>query len=71
MGCIPSKQTVLEGDSPAGPLPRIKPEKARKPKKPKKGLESPIVGEDAAPWVKGHRILSEKDGAIIISERTP
>ena len=45
------------------------PPKEKKAKKQKKGLESPVVGEDAAPWIKGHRVLTETDGAIVISER--
>ena len=71
MGCIPSKQKVLDGDSSAStaPLAKIKPPKEKKAKKQKKGLESPVVGEDAAPWIKGHRVLTETDGAIVISER--
>ncbi|KAI0698408.1 hypothetical protein C8T65DRAFT_742820 [Cerioporus squamosus] len=64
MGCIPSKQNVLEGDSPAG----IKPMKERKQRH--KRLESPVLAEDAAPWVKASsRVLTEKDGCIIITER--
>ena len=67
MGCIPSKNKVLEADSSLGPHARTKPTKE---KKQKRGPPSPIVGEDAAPWVaRGHRMLSEKDGHIIITER--
>ena len=70
MGCIPSKKTVLEADGIAGPA-RIQTQTPRpkKEKKMKRGLESPIIGDDAPPWVTGHRVLSEKDGALIISER--
>ncbi|RDX50996.1 hypothetical protein OH76DRAFT_1401757 [Lentinus brumalis] len=64
MGCIPSKQKVLEGDSPAG----IQSKKERKQRHQR--LDSPVISEDAAPWVKApSRVLSEKDGCIIISER--
>ena len=67
MGCIPSKNQVLEADSSTGLRARAKPTKE---KKQKKGPPSPIVGEDAAPWVaRGHRKLSEKDGQIVITER--
>ena len=46
--------------------------KTKKEKKQKRGLESPIVGEDAAPWVQGPgRLLSEKDGMIVITESRP
>ena len=64
MGCIPSKQKVLEGNAHAG----FKPKKERKQRH--KRLDSPVIGEDAAPWVKAPaRVLTEKDGCIIITER--
>ncbi len=66
MGCIPSKSKVLEADSPA-PI-AVKP-RSKKEKTQKRGLESPVIAEDAAPWVKGTgRTLSEKDGMIIIAD---
>ncbi len=68
MGCIPSKNQALEADSSTGLRPRAKPTKEKKQKP--RGPPSPIVGEDAAPWVaRGHRLLSEKDGQLIITER--
>ncbi|KAI0328491.1 hypothetical protein GY45DRAFT_1326202 [Cubamyces sp. BRFM 1775] len=65
MGCIPSKQKVLDGDSSTTVLSATKEKKQRKEKK---GPPSPVVGENAAPWVKGHRVLSHKDGTVIIAE---
>ncbi|KAI0801147.1 hypothetical protein C8Q74DRAFT_1240520 [Fomes fomentarius] len=68
MGCIPSKNQALEADSSTGLRTRAKPTKEKKQKP--RGPPSPIVGEDAAPWVaRGHRLLSEKDGQLIITER--
>lgn len=78
MGCIPSKQNVLEGDAStlsATPVVGTKSQKEkkgmakRKEKKLKRGLESPVLDDNAAPWVKGHRVLSEKDGEILITDR--
>ncbi|TBU34796.1 hypothetical protein BD309DRAFT_850582 [Dichomitus squalens] len=69
MGCIPSKNKVLEADSSA-PL-AIKTQ-TKKEKKQKRGLESPEIGEDAAPWVHGPgRVLSEKDGMVVITDSRP
>ncbi|EJF66806.1 hypothetical protein DICSQDRAFT_131076 [Dichomitus squalens LYAD-421 SS1] len=69
MGCIPSKNKVLEADSSA-PL-AIKTQ-TKKQKKQKRGLESPEIGEDAAPWVHGPgRVLSEKDGMVVITDSRP
>ncbi|KAH9898283.1 hypothetical protein C8Q73DRAFT_834309 [Cubamyces lactineus] len=64
MGCIPSKQKVLDGDSSTTVLSATKEKQQRK----QKGPPSPVIGEDAAPWVKGHRVLSHKDGTVIITE---
>ncbi|KAI0375117.1 hypothetical protein BV20DRAFT_960187 [Pilatotrama ljubarskyi] len=66
MGCIPSKQKVLDGDSSTTILSSTK---EKKQKKQKKGPPSPVIGEDAPPWLKGHRVMSHKDGAVIITER--
>lgn len=69
MGCIPSKSKVLNADSPA-PI-AVKP-MSKQEKKQKRGLDSPVMAEDAAPWVKGTgRTLSEKDGMIIIADSQP
>ncbi|KAI1788783.1 hypothetical protein LXA43DRAFT_625848 [Ganoderma leucocontextum] len=69
MGCIPSKSKVLEADSLA-PI-AVKP-RTEKEKKQKLGLESPVIAEDAAPWVKGTgQLLSEKDGMMIIADPRP
>ncbi|OSD03185.1 hypothetical protein PYCCODRAFT_1434606 [Trametes coccinea BRFM310] len=67
MGCIPSKQKVLDGDSSTTAISGAKGQKERKQKK---GPPSPIVADDAPPWVKGaaSRVLTHKDGTIIITE---
>ena len=45
------------------------PQNSTKEKKLKRGLESPVLDDNAAPWVKGHRVISEKDGEILITDR--
>ncbi|KAA1467839.1 hypothetical protein DENSPDRAFT_355678 [Dentipellis sp. KUC8613] len=53
MGCIPSKQSVLDAGDEARAM------KPRKYKKPKNlGPASPIIPEDAPPWVTGHRVVA-------------
>ena len=67
MGCIPSKQKVLDGDSSTTILAGAQ---EKKQKKQKERLPSPVVGDDAAPWLKGHAVLrTHKDGSILITER--
>ncbi|KAI0778302.1 hypothetical protein BD413DRAFT_508271 [Trametes elegans] len=67
MGCIPSKQKVLDGDSSTTILSATA-EKGHK--KQKRSLASPVIPDDAPPWVRGaHRVMSHQDGSIIISER--
>lgn len=50
MGCIPSKQSVLQGDAPHHN------KRAKRPKN--HGPASPIVEGEPAPWVKGHAVYS-------------
>ncbi|KAI8990546.1 hypothetical protein BD414DRAFT_483982 [Trametes punicea] len=66
MGCIPSKQKVLDGDSSTTV---VSSRKEKRQKKQKKGPPSPVTGEDAPPWLHGHKVLTEKDGTIVITER--
>ena len=69
MGCIPSKSKVLDADSPA-PI-AVKP-MSKQEKQQKRDLDSPVLADGAAPWVKGAgRTLSEKDGMIIIADSRP
>ncbi|TFY70913.1 hypothetical protein EVG20_g2099 [Dentipellis fragilis] len=59
MGCIPSKQSAFNG----GDVPRAT--KPRKYKKPKNlGPASPVIPEDAPPWVKGHRVVAFSDDHV-------
>ncbi|KAH9858075.1 hypothetical protein C2E23DRAFT_802565 [Lenzites betulinus] len=69
MGCIPSKQKVLDGDSSTTVLSGAKERKQKKQKKDLR-LASPVIGDDAAPWLKERAILrTHKDGTILITER--
>lgn len=67
MGCIPSKQSLAEKDD-VLPIPgksrRLKPK--WKKTYTAQELPSPVVDGDAPPWVKGHAVLTEKNGTLVI-----
>ncbi|OJT15946.1 hypothetical protein TRAPUB_13370 [Trametes pubescens] len=70
MGCIPSKQKALDGDSSTVILSGAQEKSQKKQKKQSQRLPSPVIDEDAAPWLQTRAILTtHKDGTIIITER--
>lgn len=70
MGCIPSKQKVLDGESSTVILSGAQEKKQKKQKKESQRLPSPVIEGDAAPWLQARAILTtHKDGTIIITER--
>lgn len=71
MGCIPSKQKVLDGDSSTVILSGAQKKSQKKQKKQSQRLPSPVIEEDAAPWLQPARAIltTHKDGTIIITER--
>ncbi|EPQ60335.1 hypothetical protein GLOTRDRAFT_108906 [Gloeophyllum trabeum ATCC 11539] len=72
MGCIPSKQQVIETST--STLPEMRPKSAlsfgsfrnNKAKTRKPGPASPVISGDAPPWVRGHRvfILNEEEAGF-------
>lgn len=63
MGCIPSKQSVLEGDSSHKNKPAKRSKKLRPP--------SPIIEAEPAPWVKGHAVYSFNEHQVLIPKPEP
>ncbi|KAI0669780.1 hypothetical protein C8Q78DRAFT_1037800 [Trametes maxima] len=68
MGCTSSKQQkFLDGDSSTAIISSTTEKKQRRQKE---RLPSPIIAADAPPWVTGaHKVLSHKEGSIVIAER--
>ena len=80
MGCAQSKQTGMFEHGPATPkekwmhqqesVPLMHPRVSEVKSKHTKLLRrcpSPILTEDPAPWVTGHKVLVQKDGQYIIA----
>ncbi|CAL1693988.1 unnamed protein product [Somion occarium] len=75
MGCIPSKQSVLDDDfSPScfGLTSKRSPQEEKsRPNKPK-GPPSPIVEGSLPPWLQKRAVLTQRaDGNIVIMEHNP
>ena len=84
MGCIPSKQTVLQGLDEHQKttvngrtrkftfLKRVKQPKHKTPRKPR--LPSPEIPSDAPPWVTGHAVMTvhrdENSGEVYLTEKS-
>lgn len=74
MGCIPSKQAVLEADGLSAPPSKLQAWKARRAQKKERARArkaryppSPVIPEDAPPWVTArHAVLTEKDGQLVV-----
>ncbi len=75
MGCIPSKHQVLEEDgrdrvAPVSKLQAWKTGRKHRKEfsraKKARGPPSPVIEGEAAPWVKGHAVLTEKDGQLVV-----
>ena len=73
MGCIPSKQSVLEADGMhSSKAQSWKEKRARRKERTRakrdRALASPVVEGDAPPWVSGHAVLTQKNGEYRIME---
>ncbi|KAI0253184.1 hypothetical protein BJV78DRAFT_1194743 [Lactifluus subvellereus] len=81
MGCIPSRQNILEKFDEHGhgrsTLERI-PSETKHPKRPKYKAQSrrppsPVIPEDAPPWVTGHTVMAvhrdPHSGEIYLTEK--
>ena len=71
MGCIPSKHTAAQLEDGASNASQPSPRRlARKWKdshdQRRRGPPSPVVEEDAPPWMRPHALLTEKDGQMVI-----
>ncbi|KAI0784999.1 hypothetical protein C8Q75DRAFT_777071 [Abortiporus biennis] len=70
MGCIPSKHSVAEDDSASSCFgKKSRSQQQQNPKSSRRCPPSPEIVGEPAPWVKGHAVLTQKEGHIIITER--